>query len=180
MGGRGARGNTNEFAVIKNGIITQYRKIKPTDNLRDSSDGLMYRELGEKGWKYTRQTRNDLKKGNILHSLKSKVVNPQNYINSNQRWKNNELKARLKSKRSGNQPQKKIQDSKVIGYKNGRRTIDSSYKKTQKESALTAKRYELQDARIRSSVLGQPTKSELRNIQRIERGIKKLERELRR
>ena len=49
MGGRGASININGFAIIKNGIITQYRKIKPTDNLRDSSDGLMYRELGEIG-----------------------------------------------------------------------------------------------------------------------------------
>lgn len=178
MGGRGASVNINGFAIIKNGIITQYRKIKPTDNLRDSSDGLMYRELGEKGWKYTRQTRNDLKKGNVLHPLKSKVVNPQNYVNSNQRWKNNELKAKLKNKRSGNQTQKKIQDSKVIGYKNGRRVIDPSYKKNQREYALTAKRYELQDARMRSSVLGQPTRSELRNMRRIEHGIKKLERKL--
>lgn len=180
MGGRGASSKSSSFAVKRGGSIFQYRKIQPSDNLMDSHSGLMFREFGTKNWRYTRETRANIAKNNKLYSLKDKTVNPKKYINSDQRWKNNDLKTKLKNRRAGTQVQATLPNSNVVGYKNGRRIIDKSYKRLQMKYALGEKRLQLQDAKARMTPLfGKPTKAEKRRVQKLERGIKKLERELR-
>lgn len=176
MGGRGQSAIKSSFATIRNGYITQYRNIKPSDRLLDSGKGLMYREYGTKQWLYTRETRADVAKNNKLHPLNAKAVNPKNYVNSQQRYKNERLKENIKNKRAGNKPQQ-FNDGKVTGYKNGKRQIDKTYKREEQRNALSRKKEELSRLKFTSGTF-KATASERRQMQKLERAITKLSNEI--
>lgn len=179
MGGRGQSGQSgtkSSFATIRNGHITQYRKIKPSDRLLDSGKGLMYREYGTKQWLYTRETRADVAKRNKLHPLSAKAVNPKNYVNSQQRYKNERLKQNIKDKRAGNKPQQ-FNDGKVTGYKNGKRQIDKAYKREEQKNALARKKEELSRLKFTSGTF-KATASEKRAMNKLEKAITKLRNEI--
>lgn len=176
MGGRGQSAIKSSFATIRNGYITQYRNIKPSDRLLDSGKGLMYREYGTKQWLYTRETRADVAKNNKLHPLNAKAVNPKNYVNSQQRYKNERLKENIKNKRAGNKPQQ-FSDGKVTGYKNGKRQIDKAYKREEQKNALSRKKEELSRLKFTSGTF-KATASEKRAMNKLERAITKLRNEI--
>lgn len=142
----------------------------------DSNKGLMYREYGTKHWTYTRETRADVAKYNKLHPISAKAVNPKNYVNSQQRYKNESLKQSIKDKRAGNKPQR-FNDGKVIGYKNGKRQIDKAYKREEQKNALVRKKEELSRLKFTSGTF-KATASEKRAMNKLERAIKKLNNEI--
>lgn len=142
----------------------------------DSNKGLMYREYGTKQWTYTRETRADVAKYNKLHPISAKAVNPKNYVNSQQRYKNERLKENIKNKRAGNKPQQ-FNDGKVTGYKNGKRQIDKTYKREEQRNALSRKKEELSRLKFTSGTF-KATASERRQMQKLERAITKLRNEI--
>lgn len=142
----------------------------------DSNKGLMYREYGTKQWTYTRETRADVAKYNKLHPISAKAVNPKNYVNSQQRYKNERLKENIKNKRAGNKPQQ-FNDGKVTGYKNGKRQIDKTYKRDEQRNALSRKKEELSRLKFTSGTF-KATASERRQMQKLERAITKLRNEI--
>jgi len=181
MGGRGASSNSDSFAIKMGGSIMQYRKTRESDGWVHGFDGLMEREYGTKEWRFTREPRSNIvRNGYKLYPINAKAVNPKNYINSDQRWKNNELKEKIKERRSGSKTQIFSETNKVVGYKNGRRVIDKSYRRSKMSYALETKRANLQDAKVRATPLfgGKPSKADVRHIKKLERGIRSLERQL--
>lgn len=176
MGGRGQSAIKSSFATIRNGYITQYREIKPSDRMLDSSKGLMQREYGTEHWTYTRETRADVAKYNKIHPINAKAVNPKNYVNSQQKYKNESLKQSIKDKRSGKKEQR-LTDNKVTGYKNGKRQIDKAHKREEQKYALARKKEELSRLKFTSGTF-KATASEKRAMNKLERAIKKLSNEL--
>lgn len=181
VGGRGASSNSDSFAVKRGGGIFQYRKIRESDNVWSGNGGLMEREYGTKEWHFTREPRSNIvRNGYKLYPINAKAVNPKNYVTSSQQRKNNELKEKIKERRSGSKTQIFSETNKVVGYKNGRRVIDKSYRRSEMSYALETKRANLQDAKVRATPLfgGKPSKADVRHIKKLERGIRSLERQL--
>lgn len=194
MGGRGASSNkfdgSKPFAIkYHNGQINHIRKVNENDR-EYRFGGHMWKEYGSSEWNWSREPISNVIKNNKPYSLKSKEVNPKNYIDRTQRWKNFESKARLEkirnSRKSGSVVNYGVSrvgfQYRNVSYVDGKKVVNESYKKQSIRNAYESKKSDLKrivgDIAFANGFAGGATRKEIKKMNKLQRAVNRLGRML--
>lgn len=192
MGGRGASYNAKSsiFYKKKNGQILEFADATESNFKKFGVNAAefrgfktMYRDIGGE-WERTLTDKNNMLFGGnrISYSTANRILKSGKYVNEEQRRKNNELKFRLQEKLSGRTSSYSIAKDNSTAGKAGRSKISKAKREfslsTAHGVAVSDIRRVKGDIAFNKRFIGQgATKEQLKEVSKLERKIKSIERE---